>query len=207
MKEYGNGIVFIGEDFLQVDTGLSEREVAQGRVLQKLSEPGMIITKKADNTFEFTEYSFNDTYTDIAKGRKTESVYVKGAAFLGIPLFELLEEDRKLASKAINTFSLAVEYALENNIVIPNNGPLGTIIGTEGKNIDQILILPPTIFEKALNSRLDSDYSKYCGIYKKVSLQTIDSWRFTLSTYAYKLCTGYDALPSGKIRGFQSPSC
>lgn len=191
MAEYGDGIIFIEEDALEMNSGLSEREATHGKVFQKIDESGVIITKNEDGSFTFDNYTFTGNYAKIAEGRKSESVYMKGPGFLGVPLYNLFSENKEKAILGVNFLSSAVEYAFGQNITLPNNGPLGTIIG-EGKNQNQILILPPTLFEKSLNSRIDSEVSRYSGIYKR-PLKEIDSWRFTLAVYAYKLCTEKDA--------------
>ena len=55
MIEYGNGLLFIGKDSLEIDTGLSEREATHGKVFQNIKENGIIITKKADGSFIFED--------------------------------------------------------------------------------------------------------------------------------------------------------
>lgn len=195
MKQYGNGILFISNDSLDIDTGLSEREATHAKVFQNIKENGIIITKKADGSFIFEDYLFMENYSKIADGRKNESVFVKGPSFSGVPLYDLFSSDKTKAINAVNILSLAVEYAKQNNISLLNIGPLGTIIG-EGNNENQILILPQEIFEKSLNARSDSVFSRYSGIYRKNSLSEIDSWRFTLATYAYRICTDKDAFPN-----------
>ena len=53
MIEYGNGLLFIGKDSLEIDTGLSEREATHGKVFQNINENGIIIKLKDDGTFDF----------------------------------------------------------------------------------------------------------------------------------------------------------
>ena len=38
MKQYGNGILFISNDSLDIDTGLSEREATHAKVFQNIKE-------------------------------------------------------------------------------------------------------------------------------------------------------------------------
>jgi len=200
MIEYGNGLLFIGKDSLEIDTGLSEREATHGKVFQNINENGIIIKLKDDGTFDFENYAFSGNYLKIAKGRKTESVFVKGSGFSGRPLYELFSTDKEKAIQGVNLLALAVEQAKQKEIFLPNNGPLGTIIG-EGENENQILLLPFTIFEKSLYSRNDTEYSRFAGIFKKPSLSDIDSWRFTLSVYGYRLlsdCNPFDNLDSSE---------
>ena len=200
MIEYGNGLLFIGKDSLEIDTGLSEREATHGKVFQNINENGIIVKLKDDGTFDFENYAFSGNYLKIAKGRKTESVFVKGSGFSGRPLYELFSTDKEKAIQGVNLLALAVEQAKQKEIFLPNNGPLGTIIG-EGENENQILLLPFTIFEKSLYSRNDTEYSRFAGIFKKPSLSDIDSWRFTLSVYGYRLlsdCNPFDNLDSSE---------
>ena len=188
MTEIGEGILYISKESLELDTGLSNREATTGRVFQNLRENGLIIKSKDGEIIGFDNYTFETNYLNFPVGRKSESVFVKGPGFSGIPLYNLFSQDKKKAIQGINLLSLAVEYAKQNEISIPNIGPLGMIIGTD-ENEGQILILPPTIFEKSLSSRGDTEASRYSGIFKKPSLQEIDSWRFTLSVYAYRIIT------------------
>ena len=186
MTEIGEGILYISKEFIELDTGLSNREATTGRVFQNLRENGLIIKSKDGEIIGFDKYTFETNYLNFPVGRKSESVFVKGPGFSGIPLYNLFSQDKKKAIQGINLLSLAVEYAKQNEISIPNIGPLGMIIGTD-ENEGQILILPPTIFEKSLSSRGDTEVSRYSGIFKKPSLKEIDSWRFTLSVYAYRI--------------------
>ena len=94
MIEYGNGLLFIGKDSLEIDTGLSEREATHGKVFQNINENGIIIKLKDDGAFDFENYAFSGNYLKIAKGRKTESVFVKGSGFFGRPLYELFSADK-----------------------------------------------------------------------------------------------------------------
>ena len=67
MIEYGNGLLFIGKDSLEIDTGLSEREATHGKVFQNINENGIIIKFKDDGTFDFENYAFSGNYLKIAK--------------------------------------------------------------------------------------------------------------------------------------------
>lgn len=191
MISYGDGLLNISKSSIEIDTGLSEREATHGKVFQSFNEKGIIISKNDNGELSFSDYFLTDNFSKFGEGRKTESVFVKGPGFSGKPLSTIFDEDREMATKAINILSQAVEYSFENNISIPNVGALGIIVGDEKSTENQLLILPPTIFEKSLNSRGDSFYSQYCGIYKKDVLKSVDSWRFTLSCYAYRVCSEF----------------
>lgn len=190
MAFYGNGLLKIDSDRLVIDTGFTEREATHSKIFQSFNEAGLIITKNEDNSFTFDNYFFQDNFSDYAEGRKTESIFVNGPGFFGVPLYNLFSEDVSKAAKAVNFLNQAVEYSFLNNISIPNIGPLGIIVGGEKSNENQLLILPPAIFTKTLTSRTDAFYSQYCGIYKRDALKNVDSWRFTLSCYAYRILTG-----------------
>lgn len=197
MAIYGDGLLNICDSSIELDTGLSEREATHGKVFQSFTDKGMIISKNDNGEISFSDYFFTENFSKFGKGRKTESVFVQGPGFSGKPLSTIFDENRELASKAVNLLSLAVEYSFENNISIPNVGALGIIVGDEKSTENQLLILPPTIFEKSLNSRGDSFYSRYCGIYKKDVLKSVDSWRFTLACYAYRVCS--EVSPFGNL--------
>lgn len=190
MATYGEGLIIINKDSLDLDTGLSEREATQGRVFQSFSEKGFIIKKEGDFSFSFEDYYFTENYSSYGENRKTESIFVKGPKFSGIPLNQLFVENKEKASKAVNFLCQAIEFSFENNIDLPNIGPLGIIVGDDKTTENKMLILPPTIFIKALNSRSDTFYSLYSGIFKNDSLKKVDNWRFTLACYAYRICTG-----------------
>ena len=205
MKEYGKGILFLSKEKIEIDTGLSEKDATQAKLLQNLSEEGIIISSNNDKTFSFAPYNFTSTETKIAAGRKTESIFVSGTGYEGTPLSDLLCVDEMLSTSKpgwlqkeanketkeyynnliskLNFLNNVVEYANENNISIPNIGPLGTIFGTDGT----ILILPQTIFIRSIESLGSSLFSKYYGWWNNQGLDGLNKWRFTLTTYAYSL--------------------
>lgn len=209
MNVYGQGLLFLSNDKIEIDTALSERETTQAKLLQNLTEPGVLITPKTDGTFSFTPYTFSSTEKKIALGRKTESIFVQGPGFDGVPLSELLHVDMIESSSKpgtlfpqetslnsdtinkLNLLSLAVEYAYKNYVLLPNIGPLGTLFGKD----NTILILPQTIFLRALNSLGASLFSKCFGWWEKLGLKSLDSWRFTLSSYVYTTLTGIIPFP------------
>ena len=90
MAAYGDELLFINDDSIVIDTGLSTREAAQAKLMQFLTEPGYIATIGKGDAVSFTPYCFESSYEDIAKGRKNSSVFISGPAFRGVPLIELL---------------------------------------------------------------------------------------------------------------------
>lgn len=184
MAEYGNGKLLFNHDNFVLHTGLSEREAAHIKLMQSLNEEGTIIAKQKDGSFAFSAYTFNNSYTAIELGSKTETVFVSGPAINGVPFFDLLKpQSKKQALEVLNMLSEAVEYAFNNKISLPNTGPLGTIVLEDGS----LLILPYTIFNRSMLVGSDTEYSKFVGCFKNEALAEIDSWRFTLSVYAYFL--------------------
>ncbi len=179
MADFGDELLFINNDSIVIDTGLSTREAAQAKLMQFLMEPGYIAAVSAHGAVSFEPYTFTESFEDIAKGRKNSSVFIRGPAYDGIPLTELLDGDNATGSAQTSapdfaTFDAArvekarlavekickiTEASFEQEIKLPNNGPLGTIVGADGT----ILFLPPTIFNRALDSRGDSAYSLYEG--------------------------------------------
>ena len=193
MAVFGDELLFINSDSIVIDTGLSMREAAQAKLMQFLTEPGYIATVKDDGGVSFTEYTFTDSHEDIAKGRKNSSVFIAGPAYDGIPLMELLGDDTAFDAARVEKARVAVEKickiteaSFEQEIKLPNNGPLGTLVGADGT----ILFLPPSIFNRALDSRGDSAYSLYEGCWKNTALAENDCLRFTAAAYAYTVYSG-----------------
>ena len=224
MAAYGDELLFINDDSIVIDTGLSTREAAQAKLMQFLTEPGYIAKIDKGDAVSFTPYCFESSFEDIAKGRKNSSVFITGPAFRGVPLIELLNGDFS-AKNGANTADSAervsetkpdsaddsdaavkpehaariekarqiaekickiTEASFEQGIKLPNNGPLGTIVGDDGT----ILFLPPSIFSRALDSRGDAVYSLYEGCWKNTALSEKDCLRFTASSYAYCVYSG-----------------
>ncbi len=206
MADFGDELLFINNDSIVIDTGLSTREAAQAKLMQFLMEPGYIATVSMHGAVSFKPYTFTESFEDIAKGRKNSSVFIRGPAYDGIPLTELLDGDNATGSAQTSapdsaTFDAArvekarlavekickiTEASFEQEIKLPNNGPLGTIVGADGT----ILFLPPTIFNRALDSRGDSAYSLYEGCWKNTALTEKDCLRFTAAAYAYAVYSG-----------------
>lgn len=90
------------------------------------------------------------------------------------------------ARLAVEKICKITEASFEQEIKLPNNGPLGTIVGADGT----ILFLPPSIFNRALDSRGDSAYSLYEGCWKNTALTEKDCLRFTAAAYAYAVYSG-----------------
>lgn len=192
MATFGDDLLFINEDSVMIDTGLSTREAAQAKLMQFLTEPGYIAEVKADGSVSFEPYTFTDSHEEIAKGRKNESVFISGPAYKGIPFMEILQgEDTEKARLIAEKICKITEAALEKEIKLPNNGPLGTIAGEDGT----ILFLPPTLFNRALDSRGDSTYSFYEGCWKNTALSENDCLRFTAAAYAYTVYAGKSPFP------------
>ena len=193
MKAYGDELLFIKDDSIVIDTGLSTREAAQAKLMQFLTEPGYIVKIDDHGAVTFTEYCFESSYEDIAKGRKNSSVFISGPAFSGVPFLELLNGDTSDDAARIEKARLVAEKickiteaSFEKEIKLPNNGPLGTIVGDDGT----ILFLPPTIFNRALDSRGDTAYSQSEGCWKNTALSEKDCLRFTAAAYAYCVYAG-----------------
>ena len=214
MAVFGDELLFINSDSIVIDTGLSMREAAQAKLMQFLTEPGYIATVKDDGGVSFTEYPFTDSHEDIAKGRKNSSVFIAGPAYDGLPLMELLNGETvadsahydgdnaggsnvgdsavfdaariEKARVAVEKICKITEASFEQEIKLPNNGPLGTLVGADGT----ILFLPPSIFNRALDSRGDSAYSLYEGCWKNTALAENDCLRFTAAAYAYAVYSG-----------------
>ncbi len=222
MAAYADDLLFINDDSIVIDTGLSTREAAQAKLMQFLTEPGYIAAVTDHGAVSFKPYTFTESYEDIAKGRKNSSVFITGPAYDGIPLMELLsgnsavsaassaqardggtaaDGDTAAGSGDSTTFDAArvekarltvekickiIEASFEQEIKLPNNGPLGTIVGADGS----ILFLPPSIFSRSLDSRGDSAYSLYEGCWKNTALTEKDCLRFTAAAYAYMVYSG-----------------
>lgn len=227
MADFGDELLFINNDSIVIDTGLSTREAAQAKLMQYLMEPGYIAAVSAHGAVSFVPYTFTESFEDIAKGRKNSSVFIRGPAYDGIPLLELLEaadsaardtgtspnaagsaealnaaRNTETAPGAAATADIAAriekarlavekickitEASFEQDIKLPNNGPLGTIVGADGT----ILFLPPSIFSRALDSRGDASYSLYEGCWKNTALSEKDCLRFTAAAYAYAVYSG-----------------
>ncbi len=196
MAVFGDELLFINDDSIVIDTGLSTREAAQAKLMQFLTEPGYIATIDDGGAVSFTAYTFTDSHEDIAKGRKNSSVFISGPAYDGIPLMELLNGDSaddsdgaarlEKARVAVEKICKITEASFEQEIKLPNNGPLGTLVGADGS----ILFLPPSIFNRALDSRGDSAYSLYEGCWKNTALTEKDCLRFTAAAYAYAVYSG-----------------
>ena len=201
MADFGDELLFINNDSIVIDTGLSTREAAQAKLMQFLMEPGYIAAVSAHGAVSFEPYTFTESFEDIAKGRKNSSVFIRGPAYDGIPLMELLETSNSAdsgtdtssdasrlekARLAVEKICKITEASFEQEIKLPNNGPLGTIVGTDGT----ILFLPPSIFNRALDSRGDITYSFYEGCWKNTALTEKDCLRFTAAAYAYAVYSG-----------------
>ncbi|MBO4509355.1 MAG: hypothetical protein J5747_12075 [Spirochaetaceae bacterium] len=201
MADFGDELLFINNDSIVIDTGLSTREAAQAKLMQFLMEPGYIAAVSAHGAVSFEPYTFTESFEDIAKGRKNSSVFIRGPAYDGIPLMELLDASNSAdsgtdttsdasrlekARLAVEKICKITEASFEQEIKLPNNGPLGTIVGADGT----ILFLPPSIFNRALDSRGDITYSHYEGCWKNTALTEKDCLRFTAAAYAYAVYSG-----------------
>ena len=187
MAAYGDELLFINDDSIVIDTGLSTREAAQAKLMQFLTEPGYIAAVSDHGAVSFVPYTFTESHEEIAKGRKNSSVFISGPAYKGVPFLELLNgNDTEKARSTAEKICKITEASFEQEIKLPNNGPLGTIAGNDGT----ILFLPPSIFSRALDSRGDASYSLYEGCWKNMALAEKDSLRFTASAYAYCVYAG-----------------
>ncbi len=187
MASFGDDLLFINEDSIVIDTGLSTREAAQAKLMQFLTEPGYIANVKNDGSVSFDTYTFTDSHEDIAKGRKNSSVFISGPAYSGVPFTEILNgDDTEKARMTAEKICRITEVSFDKEIKLPNNGPLGTIVGDDGS----ILFLPPSIFNRALDSRGDTSYSFYEGCWKNTALSEKDCLRFTAAAYAYAVYAG-----------------
>lgn len=212
MKTYANRLLILEDERLVLDTAISEREAAQTKLMQYFAEPGVIVRPQKGNAFSFEPYNWTESFAEPALGRKTESVFVCGPAYDGVPLYEILadaeegnESDQKAkpsvsaiekAYNAVNLLCKIEEYALEYGDRIPGgslplNGPMGILFGEDGS----VLYLPNSILQHSLDSRMENISSEYDGCWKNTALSGLEAKRFTLSCYAYDVCAGTKPFP------------
>ncbi len=212
MKTYANRLLILEDEKLILDTAISEREAAQTKLMQYFAEPGVIVRPEKGDAFSFEPYNWTESYAEPALGRKTESVFVSGPAFDGVPLYEILSEaeeanesnqDRKpsasaieKATKAVNLLCKIEEYALDYGERIPGgslpqNGPMGILFAEDGS----VLYLPSSILQHSLDSRLENLSSEYDGCWKNTALSGLEAKRFTLAAYAYDVLAGTKPFP------------
>ncbi len=210
MASYCSNLLTVEENGISLDTGLSPREAAQSKLPQFLKENGYIASRDSDGMWQFTPWTWDDTKTAIPAGRKTESVFVTGPAWEGVPLYSLLSDamaetassaEYTRAADAVNLLNQAVEAAAASaSVQLPVSGPAAVLCGT-GTNQGTLLFLPAELFVRALQSRGDNERSRYQGIWINPVLSGLDAWRFTVAACAFALLYGkpaYTCLDSEK---------
>ncbi len=204
MAAYCSNLLTVDETGISLDTGLSPREAAQSKVTQYLKEPGFSARCDSTGTWQFQEWTWDDTRTAVPSGRKTESVCITGSAWNGVPLYSILEaamketasaEDLNRATVAVNLLNQAVESAATDSVQLPDCGPAAILCGT-GENQGALLFLPAELFIRALQSRGDAEKSRYEGMWTNPVLSGIDAWRFTVASCSFAVLTGKPAYPA-----------
>ncbi len=181
-------IVTIDKNGLTLNTGLSSRQFANAKMGQYVTEPGVLITQNAPNSFTTEEFRFTDTKT-LPVG-KSDEVVLTNNTLQGTTLLSEIENDSKKSLQALETLSSIVEWSIENNVQLPNCGPEGTIITKKG-----ILFLPFELFERSILAQNKDTSSLLYGCWVNTALNDIDSWRFTLSCYTYTILTSKKPFP------------
>ncbi len=173
-------IVTINESGITLHTGLSSRQFANAKMGQYVTESGLLVQKISDNKFSAEEFRFTNTKT-TAKN-KSDEVVLTNESINGKTLLSIMEGDTQEALQTLDTLNAIIEWSFVNKIKIPNCGPEGTIVTENG-----ILFLPFELFERSILAQNKETTSLFYGIWTNTALNEKDSWRFTLSTYAYKI--------------------
>ena len=179
-------IVTINEDGLRLYSGLSSRQFAIAKMSQYITEPGLIFVPKDDGSYDLQEYRFNTTKSTIFKGAEIVAVGVE--PFKGQTLYSYLNGNATKAEKIaiIEKLNNIVEWSFIEGIVIPNCGPLGTIINDD----NNIVFLPFDFYQRSMYAQTQEEASEFFGCWTNGAIDEVDGWRFTLSAYVYTIITG-----------------
>lgn len=178
-------------------TGMSEREFAQANMFQHMKENGYCVTP-TDDGYTFKEWNFFKT------GSKDEKMTVSGDTFPGVILYELLASVQKNATEKICTepseiqkkaykylkFVLNAMYAAqENNIKLPNSGPIGIIVAANGS----VLFLPETMLNRSVAMKSQNDAATCVESWRQLVLSLTEAFSFSVATMLYTIISGQKA--------------
>lgn len=186
MEKTYNEIVAIDEEGLKLYTGLSSRQFAIAKMGQYVAEAGVKFTCISDNKFEKSEFHFTDTKSVMFKGLEMVAADIQG--FKGKTLYSVLHSDISVNEKLaiVQKIVNIIEWSFTQGKYINNCGPLGTIITDK----NEIVMLPYEFYERSMFAQTQSETSEFHGCWTNGALDEVDSWRFTLSAYAYTAITG-----------------
>ncbi len=184
-------IVTIDETGLRLYTGLSSSQFANAKMGQYVTEPGSVFLPLENGEYKKTELYFTGTQSTIFK--EVEMISVEIANFTGRTLYSYLfgAEDVSKKLEVIESLSKLVEWGFSQGLALQNCGPLGTVITDK----NEIVLLPLNIYERSMYAQHHSATSEYFGCWTNGALDEVDSWRFTLASYAYTAITGKKAYP------------
>lgn len=178
---------------LELDMGMDQRDFAKARLLPFLEEEGLVVSLEkgtcSEASWKFTELvQQGDTIKVVGEGFEKD-------AFEGKSLFELLPLGENQAKPDLDTRLVllktvfqAMEVVLEKRPDFQFVGPLQIILSS-ATNPEKILFLPPTLLQRAIESRTQNEQALMLGYFQNPLLQAkkegTEALAFSQSVYLY----------------------
>lgn len=191
------------DEKLELDMGMSQRDFAKARLLPLLEEEGLVVCleKKASG-----ENLFSWKFSEVVQ--RGDTIKIVGEHFQGKSLFELLplgEVASQLNVEArINLLKAvfhAMEVVLEKRSDFQFAGPLQIILSS-AIDPERILFLPPTLLQRAIESRNPKEQALMLGYFQNPLFQgkkeVAKALAFSQSVYLYLSLSGRLPFPEEK---------
>jgi len=185
-----DSIVYYKEGMLVLDTGMSESTFSKSRLVERITEKG-ILAKKEDNDWTLSFWSFDNTLTD----ELNHDVLWTAPGFEGNTLKAYLEgDDKALKVKASATVVAVLEKILQSDFAFTSVGSGGIFISSD---FNSVLFLPSVLFSSSVSCRSENINATYNELYLHENLTGKAAIRFTQAVISYRALT--DKMPYNKI--------
>lgn len=178
-------LLTISDKRLLLDMGMSQRDFAKARLLPFLEEEGFLVANSKLTSWRFSEVI-----------QLEETITIAGPGFQGVTLHQLLHgsgnRQKSGPTIALLTKSLlaqvleAMELVLRHTPGFQFAGPAQILLGRDESGQPSILFLPPTLFRRAMESRLPQEQSQLAGCYINPLLEGEEAAAFSQSVYLYQ---------------------
>ena len=173
------------DEHLELDMGMSQRDFAKARLLSFLEEEGWLVRGQQLTSWRFDEVQ-----------QQGDSITIAGPGFQGVSLHQLLHASGNIQEPDSTNASLtqallaqvleAMELVLRHTPDFQFAGPVQILLGRDEPGQPSILFLPPTLFRRAVESRLPQEQSQLAGCYLNPLLEGEEAVAFSQAVYLYQ---------------------
>lgn len=174
-------ILSIKNDFIYLNSSLSEELFAKTKFSLMLNETGYIVSKSTDGTFsDFKPWKFTGTKTI------NDTAYFSGDGFSGKNAEDIIYSNSPDTDTLLFAVCQAYMNAVSQNISLPCNGPQGILYDRENQ---KLLFVPEKNFEKCAKNLGKKEYFQIQNSWRDSAANGKEALAFSLANYAYYAIT------------------